>query len=298
MSIAYILQGSKEEWNLTTFQIGIMGSIYQAGILVGGLFWGYISDKYGRSPAFKSTAIFGVLSSISLVTSYNNQIATVSLFTLGISMGGELILATTVFCEFCPPSKRYYLTMLSLFFSLGAILITFTALIVSITNKTNIYNWRIIVGSGCIIEMLLFIFRFYLPETPAFYISKGNIKGAEKVLNIISIKNTGKEFTFIELDANLSDIYELSKSSMINTENSKPTSEKGLWHEICKRKILKIAIILSLVILIQGVFFHFLLSFWDNCIYAWIFECIFYIRSLLYYFNPTAFRNSRDYFRF
>ena len=76
--------------------------------------------------------------------------------------------------------------------------------------------------------MLLFIFRFYLPETPAFYISKGNIKGAEKVLNIISIKNTGKEFTFIELDANLSDIYELSKSSMINTENSKPTSEKGL----------------------------------------------------------------------
>ena len=95
-------------------------------------------------------------------------------------MGGDLVLATTVFCEFCPPSKRYYLTTMSLFFSLGSSLIAFIALIVSITNKTNIYNWRIIIGSGCIIEILLLVFRFYLQETPAFYISKVILQGQKE----------------------------------------------------------------------------------------------------------------------
>ena len=256
--MAYVLQGSKEEWNLSTFQIGIMGSVFQSGILVGGLFWGYISDKYGRSPASKSTAILGVLSSICLVTSYNNQIATASLFLLGISIGGELSLATTVFCEFCPPSKRYYLTMMSLFFCLGSSVIAFIALIVSITNETNIYNWRIIVGSGCIAEILILAFRFYLKETPAFYISKGNIESAEKVLNIISIGNTGKEFKFTELDTNLSDIYEFPKSTIINIDDTNQTSKTKNWKEICKRKILKITIVLSLVTIILGLFFYLL----------------------------------------
>ena len=244
------MQGSKEEWNLSNFEIGIMGSVYEAGSLVGGLLWGYVSDTYGRSPAFKSTAILGTVSSICLVTSFNHETVTISLFILGISIGGELILASTVFCEFCPPSKRYYLTMMSLFFSLGSSLIAFIALIVSITNKTGIYNWRIIVGSGCIIEILILVFRFYLQETPAFYISKGNIAGAEKVLNTISIANTGKRFTFAELDTNLSDIYEFSNSTVINTENTSPTSKKLLLQEICKRKLCKTTIVLSLVIFI------------------------------------------------
>ena len=49
MSIAYVLQGSKDEWSLSNFEIGIMGSINQSGLLVGGFLFGYISDKYGRS---------------------------------------------------------------------------------------------------------------------------------------------------------------------------------------------------------------------------------------------------------
>ena len=273
--ISFVLQGAKEVWNLSTFEIGIMSAVYQTGILVGGLLWGYISDKYGRLPAFRSTAVLGSLSGICLVTSYNSEILTTSLFLLGVSMGGELILATTVLCEFCPPSRRYYIAKMALFSTSGAIIITFIALIVSITDDTNIDNWRIIAGSACTIELLTLIFRFYLPETPAFHIGKGNIASAEKVLNIISTKNTGKEFTFTELDTNLSDIYEFSKSSIINLENAKPAAKKNWWSEICKKKLLKIALVLSVVKIYLGILLYFLFCFWFGYIYAWIFECIF-----------------------
>ena len=246
------MQGVETEWNLSTIQIGLLGSINQAGILVGSMLWGYISDKYGRSPAFKNTAIFGTISSFCLTTAYNYEITLISLFIIGICIGGELLLAAAVFHEYCPPSKRYHLTMLSIFFSLGSFSISLIAWIVSITNNTGIYDWRIIVGSGFILEFLVLLFRFSLQETPAYSMSKGDIISTEKVLNEISLKNAGKGFKFINLDTNLINHYEFCDTDI--EESNKTATKKYLIKELFTKKLLKITIEFSFLITNQAFF--------------------------------------------
>ena len=196
--------------------------------------------------AFKTTVLLATIASLGLVFSPNYQIVAACLCVLAIGESGELILGGTVFFEFCPPSQRSHMTMLSLFFGLGAISIAIVALFVALFNNTYIYDWRFIIGFGCISEVFSLVFRYFMIETPAYYVSKGHFEKAEKVLNIISLKNTGKEFSFDDKDMSKSGIYEFNSSINENKEsllNRKP----ALVITICKKKFIKVSAILSAV---------------------------------------------------
>ena len=169
------------------------------------------------------------------------------LFVLGIGESGEVPIGGTVFFEFCPPGKRFYMTMLSLFFGVGSTTIAVLALCVALLNNTYIYDWRFIVAFGFICEAVSLIFRYFMIETPAFHISKGNFENAESILNIISLKNTGKEFSYNDKDMLKSGLFELDSS--INERNKESLLNKKplLIKQICKKKFIKLSAILSTV---------------------------------------------------
>lgn len=49
-------------------------------------------------------------------------------------------------------------------------------------------------GVSCIYELISFVFRLFMLETPAFLLNSGRVEEAESVLNIISLQNTGNPF--------------------------------------------------------------------------------------------------------
>ena len=251
VNIAYTLQGCREEWNLSTFDIGMIGAFYVAGLLVGGFLWGYISNKYGRMYGFKNTVLIATISSVCLLFSINYQMVCGSLFLLGLGISGEISLAGTVFMEYCPPTKRYYITLMSLFLGLGANVVASIALLVSIFNNTIIYSWRYIIGFGVICEAVSLFFRYFMKETPAFYAMKGDLKEAEKILNLISWKNNNKEFVFEE-NQEQSALYEFSGSffalAQENPDDDSKFSTIYLLKQLCKGKLLRATVILSMVI--------------------------------------------------
>ena len=169
-----------EEWGVTPLYLGIIASFLQIGMVCGSLLWGLISDKKGRKLPYRLSALLGVFASISLVLSQNPYIVLVSLFFQGISLAGDLSLTGTIFLEFCPPSKRYLLTMLSLFLYSGAFGASGIAVLVVSVNSTGIQNWRVIAGIICFIGILNFIFRLKIEETPAYLYGNKNIAEAEK----------------------------------------------------------------------------------------------------------------------
>ena len=234
--------------------IGSIAAICSSGLLTGGIAFGIIADKFGRMYSFKISVVIAAIASIGLTLSQNYQMVAGCLFAIGFSMSGELSLGCTVFLEFCPPSKRYYLTMMSLFSSLGAVTISMVALIVAYTNTSSIHDWRYIVAFGCLCELLSVIFRCFIIETPAYYISKGDNERAEKILNIISMRNTGKEFLLSDPKLLNSGIYEYDKSS-INIENNESHLAKTpttlLIKQICKEKFIKLAALYSIVTFMQ-----------------------------------------------
>lgn len=201
--MAFIIDGIIDEWGVSTLQAGTIGSFLQVGLFFGSLFWGYIAGKFGRMHAFKSTIIVVTLASFLLTFSPNYYVMSAALAILGTGMAGEISLAGTVFYEFCPPSKRWYMTLMSLFLSFGSILVSLVAYLVSLFNKTGYYNWRIIVAIGAFLEILSMIFRFFMQETPAFLIAQNKQSAADNVLNTISLKNTGKTLGKIEYSSSL-----------------------------------------------------------------------------------------------
>lgn len=200
--------------------------------------------------AFKPSAVIVSIGSLLLVFSPNFFIVTIALSLLGFGMAGELTLGGTVFCEFCPPSKRYYMTLLSLFISIGSIAVTLVALLVSLLNTSEIYNWRIIVAIGVLIEISAMIFRFFMDETPAFLISQNRQIEADNLLNIISLKNTGKGLDKIEYSSSLnSDEIAVEKvgKSVIKNEESIPK-------KLFKPPLLKTTIVMGIVNFITGLY--------------------------------------------
>ena len=193
-SIGYVLQGSKAEWSLTNVEIGLMGSCFPAGLMLGALVWGVIGDRYGRMYSFKNTVILASIASTCLLFSIDFIMACASLLFLGMGMGGELALAGTVFCEFCPPSKMYYLTIMAVFWGAGGTYAALAAFVVSLSNSSSIHNWRLIVAACCLVEFLCLVFRFFMKETPEYGLQKGQVEKAEEILNRISVENNFKGF--------------------------------------------------------------------------------------------------------
>ena len=237
-----------EEWSVSPLYLGIIASFLQIGILCGNILWGIISDKKGRKLPYRVSGFIGLIASVCLVLSQNAYMVSVSLFCLGFSMAGDLSLSGTVFCEFCPPTKRYLLTMLSLFLSFGAISTSVIALVVVYFNNTGIENWRVIAGSICIVALLNFILRFNIQETPAYLYGNKNTIEAEKVLNVISLRNFKKEFMFKDLNSVLTQYNKAETScNSVLTELPEDPPFAMIFKQIFGRKLLSTTIKLSLV---------------------------------------------------
>jgi MFS family permease len=196
VSQTFISLGCKEEFSCSPLQIGILLSCSQIGILLGGIAYGMLSDRYGRILCFKSTVLISAFSNFSLLFSVNYYMMCIALFLGGIGAGGENALSSVVFIEFCPPSKRSHLTLLGVFWGAGGWTFSSIAAIVTSTNTTLIYDWKYIIAADCLIKILASIFRFSMVETPTYCYNKGEIMKAKAILNQISIENTGKEVNF------------------------------------------------------------------------------------------------------
>ena len=83
--------------------------------------------------------------------------------------------------------------------------------------------------------------------------SKGDIKSAEKVLNAISLRNTGKSFLLIDLHSTLLNIDNYSESAL-NNDNTQLNSKKYLIQRLFQGYLLIATIFLSLVIITKAYF--------------------------------------------
>lgn len=241
--IGYILQGAKDEFNLSSQEAGELGTFFPFGLMIGAFGWGLIGDKYGRMYAFKNTVLVVTISSLVLLFSFDYPIICLSLFFLGTGMGGELSLGGTVFCEYCPPSKMFYLTIMALFWGAGGTTVALSAFVTALTNETSIKDWRYIVASGCIIQVILLFFRYFMKETPAFHMNKAEYNKAQEIFNTISMQNTGKVFY---IDEHAERIRSPSESTLDDTTFTPTSSE--LIFKLFKGNMLKVSLVFGVVI--------------------------------------------------
>ena len=164
--LSFIIAALKMEegWNLTDVQAGWIGSTQSIGMAVGALLFGAMADKVGRKNILIITLLlFSIGSGLSAL------VGTVSLFLIlrffiGMGLGGELPVASTLVSESVAPSKRgRVVVLLESFWALGWIL---SALISYFIIPT--YGWRIALILSALPAFYAVYLRFSLPGSPKY----------------------------------------------------------------------------------------------------------------------------------
>ncbi|KAI6366856.1 hypothetical protein MCOR25_005072 [Pyricularia grisea] len=204
-----ILPSIKQEFGFSAVDSGNLSTAFNAGLTAGALFWGVVTDIIGRYWAFNFTVLIASIFGICLGApdSYNGVLVLAAF--VGIGVGGNVPIDTTICLELLPRGKRWLLPTLSVFQPLGVIVcsaITYGFIpnyscatdLESCKNvpngqaccsKQDNWGWRYTMFTIGSITIAAFIGRFFLfkfKESPKFLLFRGRDADAVEVLQYIA----------------------------------------------------------------------------------------------------------------
>ncbi|MEC1626855.1 niacin permease NiaP [Bacillus mojavensis] len=118
--LSFIIAALHVEWNLSPEEMKWIGSVNSIGMAVGAFLFGLLADRIGRKKVFIITLLcFSIGSGISaFVTSLSAFL--ILRFVIGMGLGGELPVASTLVSEAVVPEKRgRVIVLLESFWAVG-----------------------------------------------------------------------------------------------------------------------------------------------------------------------------------
>ncbi|OWF44907.1 organic cation transporter protein-like [Mizuhopecten yessoensis] len=156
--------------------------VYYCGVLVGDLFFGMLSDSFGRRKSILLASILLFISSVATAFTTEFYSFTVLEFLVGASNHGLFILVVVMGIELTGPNRRMLAgVLMHLVFPVGLLYLTGAGFILR--------NWKtiqLVVAIPCIVHLGLY---WVIPESPRWLISQGRYKDAETILRKVAEKN-------------------------------------------------------------------------------------------------------------
>jgi SP family xylose:H+ symportor-like MFS transporter len=173
----------RTEFLLTPIWEGFLTGSLALGCIVGSLWAGKLSDKYGRKPGLSLSALIFALSSIGMAFSHGLTIFIIMRFVAGIGVGMASMLSPMYIAEISPAKMRGRNVAINQLTIVTGILVT---------NLVNYFladlgpdAWRWMFGLGVIPSVFFFLGVLWLPESPRWLMKAGKKEKAELVLNRI-----------------------------------------------------------------------------------------------------------------
>ena len=169
---------------LSGFWQGMIAASALIGIFFGGFFGGWLTGRLGRKRVFFIGPALFVLSSLAQYWVESAVALFLLRFLIGIAVGIEYPVATSLLVEFLP--KKYRgprLAMLTIMWFAGA---AFAYVLGNfILNVGGEDGWRLVLASSALIGAALFIVRLGTPESPRWLLSKGRSAEAEQIIKAV-----------------------------------------------------------------------------------------------------------------
>lgn len=162
--LSFVIAALAVDWGLTSQQMGWIGSVNSIGMAVGALVFGLLADKIGRKQIFMWTLVlFSVASGLSALTT--TLVAFLVLrFFVGMGLGGELPVASTLVSESVPAKERgRVVVLLESFWAAGWLL----GAVISYFVIPD-YGWRVALILTAIPAFYALYIRMKLPDSPQF----------------------------------------------------------------------------------------------------------------------------------
>lgn len=179
--LSFVIAALAIDWSLTPSQMGWIGSVNSIGMAVGALTFGVLADKIGRKAVFMWTLIlFSVASGLSAFTT-TLTLFLVLRFFVGMGLGGELPVASTLVAESVAAKERgRVVVLLESFWAGGWLIAAIISYFVIPATFWPIEGWRVALLLTALPAFYAIYIRMKLPDSPQF-----TAKAASKKRSII-----------------------------------------------------------------------------------------------------------------
>ena len=168
------------QMHLDAAMTGLVGAATLLGILLGGLAFGYLTDRIGRQFMFTADlAVFVLASALQFFVS--NPVELVALrFILGLAIGADYPIAAALLAELAPKAQRGSMlggTQVAWYLGACAAYVVSYALL-----GTGAESWRWMLASSAVPAAICLFLRFGSPESPRWLLNKGRDAEARAIL--------------------------------------------------------------------------------------------------------------------
>ena len=180
------LISQKQALNLSSSEVAFaVGTVYLLGEVVGALFFGRLSDKFGRRNLFMITLgvyLFGgVLTALTLGHSPGWAYwLWASRFIAGMGIGGEYAAINSAIDELIPAKYRGRVDIAVNGTYWGGALIATVLTILVVNHLPASYSWRVAFLFGPALGFVILFVRKNLPESPRWLLMHGREEEAEQ----------------------------------------------------------------------------------------------------------------------
>ena len=199
-SIAARLTSEGSGIALSQSQVLTAGSVYVAGACLGALFFGQLTDRFGRKRLFLLTLVVYLLATVATAFAESALYFYACRFVTGAGIGGEYAAINSAIDELIPARVRGRVDLIiNGSYWLGA---AGGAVAAIFLLDTSIFaedlGWRLAFGLGAVFALAILLVRRHVPESPRWLFIHGREEEAERIVE--SIEKDVRESTGEELE--------------------------------------------------------------------------------------------------
>ncbi len=179
--ISGAVDGIKGDFSLTDSGLGTVAALLTIGCLVGALFTGNFTEKYGRKKVMITTAVLYILSALGCAFAGSSLMLIAFRLLSGLAVGATSVVAPMYISEIAPAKKRGRLVSFNQFAITIGIVVAYIFDYFLVGMEQN--GWRFMLAVPAIFAVFFLVFLLLnFPESPRWLFAHGRKEEAEKVL--------------------------------------------------------------------------------------------------------------------
>jgi len=238
--------------HLAAGDIGFAAAMYVTGACLGALFFGHLTEKYGRKRLFMVTLGVYLVATVATAFSFAPWWFFLCRFLTGSGIGGEYAAINSAIDELMPARLRGRIDLIiNGSYWLGAA--AGAALTIVLLNPSVLpkdVGWRVAFGLGAVLGLGIMFVRRHVPESPRWLFIHGQDQEAERIVD--GVEHDVQD----ETGHHLSDVAD-DKSIEIEQRQTTSFIEIGrtLLSTYPKRTVLGLSLFVGQAFLYNAVFF-------------------------------------------